>query len=143
VDNQSFDLKDGAAKAVPQYWRTREAQAQKQVVAGRADQGARSAVTGGAQMSGFISLITDLILRSGVREDHIFCNKRLELPGFFRPTKEWDLLVARDGQLILALEAKSQVAPHSETTLITGPRRPWEALLISGQRTAKVLSIKQ
>jgi hypothetical protein len=111
VDNQSFDLKDGAAKAVPQYWRTREAQAQKQVVAGRADQGARSAVTGGAQMSGFISLITDLILRSGVREDHIFCNKRLELPGFFRPTKEWDLLVVRDGQLILTLEAKSQVGP--------------------------------
>jgi hypothetical protein len=111
MDNQGFDLKDGAAKAVAQYWRTREAQAQKQVVAGRADQGARSAVTGGAQMSGFIRLITDLILRSGVCEDHIFCNKRLELPGFFRPTKEWDLLVVRDGQLILALEAKSQVGP--------------------------------
>src|SRR5437867_7599342 len=33
------------------------------------------------------------------------------LPGFFRPTKEWDLLVVRDGELILALEAKSQVGP--------------------------------
>ena len=33
------------------------------------------------------------------------------MPGFFRPTKEWDLLVVRDGQLIIALEAKSQVGP--------------------------------
>ena len=62
-------------------------------------------------MSGFIGLITDLILTSGIHGEHIFHNKSLELPGFFRPTKEWDLLVVRDGQLILALEAKSQVGP--------------------------------
>jgi len=41
----------------------------------------------------------------------IFHKKRLELPGYFRPTKEWDLLVVRDRQLILALEVKSQVGP--------------------------------
>jgi hypothetical protein len=35
----------------------------------------------------------------------------LELPGFFRPTKEWDLLVVREGQLIAAIELKSQVGP--------------------------------
>ena len=35
----------------------------------------------------------------------------LELPGFFRPTKEWDLLVIRDNKLIAAIEAKSQVGP--------------------------------
>jgi hypothetical protein len=33
------------------------------------------------------------------------------LPGFFRPTKEWDLLVVRDGMLLAAIEAKSQVGP--------------------------------
>jgi hypothetical protein len=31
--------------------------------------------------------------------------------GFFRPTKEWDLLVVKNKQLLLALEAKSQVGP--------------------------------
>ena len=41
-----------------------------------------------------------------------FCEKKaLELPGFFRPTKEWDLLVIKNGQLIVAIEAKSQVGP--------------------------------
>ncbi len=76
-----------------------------------ADQGARSAVTGGAQMDGFIKLISRLIVECGVSDKNIFFNKAVELPGFFRPTKEWDLLVVKEGQLILALEAKSQVGP--------------------------------
>jgi len=44
-------------------------------------------------------------------EEFVFRKKALELPGFFRPTKEWDLLVVKDGILIVALEAKSQAGP--------------------------------
>jgi hypothetical protein len=33
------------------------------------------------------------------------------LPGFFRPTKEWDLLAIHDGKLLAVIEAKSQVGP--------------------------------
>jgi len=62
-------------------------------------------------MDGFISLLQELIVEAGIQEKHIFHNTALELPGFFRPTKEWDLLVVRDTQLILALESKSQVGP--------------------------------
>ena len=105
------NLNHRVSEAVAHYWLTRQGQAEKQVASGRADQGARSAVTGGAQMDGFIKLITDLIIEAGVNKEYIFYNRYLELPGFFRPTKEWDLLVVRDGQLIIALEAKSQVGP--------------------------------
>ena len=97
------------AKAVAGYWSTRRNQSAKQKSSGQRDQGARSAVTGGAQMDGFISLMTELIEESEIKSQHIFHSTALELPGFFRPTKEWDLLVVRNGQLILALEAKSQV----------------------------------
>lgn len=41
----------------------------------------------------------------------IFRKRSVELPGFFRPTKEWDLLVVRNRVLIAAIEAKSQVGP--------------------------------
>lgn len=99
------------SQAIAYYWRTRLTQSQKQAKTGKADQGARSAVTGGAQMDGFISLISDLIIEAGADESNIFYSKHLELPGFFRPTKEWDLLMVMDDQLILALEAKSQVGP--------------------------------
>ena len=62
-------------------------------------------------MDGFIKLIGELITEAGANASSIFYNRHLELPGFFRPTKEWDLLMVKDNQLILALEAKSQVGP--------------------------------
>ncbi|HUT72733.1 MAG TPA: PaeR7I family type II restriction endonuclease [Desulfatiglandales bacterium] len=78
---------------------------------GKPDAGLRSAVTGGAQMDGFINLFTKLVLSAGIDEGFVFRKKALELPGFFRPTKEWDLLVVKNGRLLVALEAKSQVGP--------------------------------
>lgn len=99
------------SQAVAQYWSTRTAQQEKQQQSGRADQGLRSAVTGGAQMNGFCQLFTDLITDSGLPLKFVFRKTALELPGYFRPTKEWDLLVIKNGTLIAAIEAKSQVGP--------------------------------
>ena len=98
-------------RAVAHYWATRIAQRDRQKQTGKADQGLRSAVTGGAQMDGFIDLFTELITTSGIPAQHVFRSKDVELPGFFRPTKEWDLLVIREKTLLVAIEAKSQVGP--------------------------------
>jgi hypothetical protein len=98
-------------EAIAFYWKTREKQSKKQKIQGNKDQGARSAVTGGAQMDGIINLLTKIISESGISKNCIFYNQYLQLLGFFRPTKEWDLLVVKNGQLLLALEAKSQVGP--------------------------------
>lgn len=111
MSSLSSDLNRRVARAVASYWATRQRQSAKQGATGQRDQGTRSAVTGGAQMDGFVSLVTELIVEAGIEEKHIFHNTALELPGFFRPTKEWDLLVVRDAQLIHALETKSQVGP--------------------------------
>ena len=62
-------------------------------------------------MDGFVHLLTQIIAETGLNERYIHHRTALELPGYFRPTKEWDLLVVRDGQLIAALETKSQVGP--------------------------------
>jgi hypothetical protein len=104
VHNQTKD-------AVAHYWRTRTAQRMKQEQTGKADQGLRGAVTGGAQMDGFIDLFTELITLTGIPLPCTFHKKSVELPGYFRPTKEWDLLVVRNDKLIAAIEAKSQVGP--------------------------------
>lgn len=45
-------------KAVSHYWQTRAVQKTKQEKGGKTDQGLRSAVTGGAQMDGFIDLFS-------------------------------------------------------------------------------------
>ncbi|MFZ2172255.1 MAG: PaeR7I family type II restriction endonuclease [Methylococcaceae bacterium] len=106
---QNIDI--ATSQAVAHYWTTRKAQQDKQISVGHADQGARAAVTGGAQMDGFIQLFTKIITDAGIDSRHIFFQTALELPGFFRPTKEWDFLVVIDSQLVLAIEAKSQVGP--------------------------------
>ena len=109
-----IDVKDLHARlkrAIAFYWETRESQTNKQKAQGNKDQGARSAVTGGAHMDGIINLLTGIIKDAGSPNDCIFHNQFLQLPGFFQPTKESDLLVVRKGQLVLAPEAKSQVAP--------------------------------
>jgi len=105
------DLTARVTAAVRHFWHTRGRRTEQQQRPGRADQGARSAVTGGAQMDGFVGLLSKLIEDAGMPRSRIFFDSKLELPGFYRPTKEWDLLVVRDGQLVCVLEAKSQVGP--------------------------------
>ncbi|MEE8185391.1 MAG: PaeR7I family type II restriction endonuclease [Thermodesulfobacteriota bacterium] len=107
IDNIEKRISD----AVAHYWLTRKTQREQQKKRGVSDAGLRSAVTGGAQMDGVINLFTQLIIDTGIEERCVFRKKSLELPGFFRPTKEWDLLVVKNGHLIAAIEAKSQVGP--------------------------------
>lgn len=104
-------LPEQASEAVAHYWQTRATQRKKQEKSGKADQGSRSAVTGGAQMDGFVTLFANLITQAGISERFIFRKKTIELPGFFRPTKEWDMVVVKDRVLIAAIETKSQVGP--------------------------------
>jgi hypothetical protein len=67
--------------AVRFYWQTRSQQLEKQRKAGGSDQGLRSAVTGGAQMNGFIELLTKLVIEAGIDRSHIYYQDSLELPG--------------------------------------------------------------
>lgn len=106
--NTELDLK--LREAVARFWSSRETQAQKQGTKfGVRDAGARAAVTGGSQMDGFVELVRDLLEESGVDKPVIYCERHVELPGWFRPEKKWDLLVVVDGCLIAAIEFKSQV----------------------------------
>jgi hypothetical protein len=104
------DLERRLRAAIRYFWSTRTVQAQKQGSAtGAKDAGARSAVTGGAQMNGFISLVRDLLCESGLPKPHVHCDKFIELPGWYRPEKKWDLLIVADSKLLAGIEFKSQV----------------------------------
>lgn len=104
-------LKSGITNAVKQFWDTRSGQARKQQDSGRSDQGSRGAVTGGKQMDGFVLLVRDIITTAGLSDECIHTSSSLELPGYFRPEKKWDLVVVDDGVLIAAIEFKSQIGP--------------------------------
>lgn len=109
----SIDLADyekRATEAVQAFWGNREKARQKQIESGKLDQGERASVTAGKNMDGFIALIMEIVRANGLSQAEMRQNRRLlTLPGFFRPTKLWDLLVVHQGQLVAALEFKSHV----------------------------------
>lgn len=106
------DYENKAKDAVMAFWGNREKARQKQREAGKADQGERAGVTAGKNMDGFIALVKDIVCANGLEHADIHQERRvLTLPGYFRPTKLWDLLVINEGRLIAALEFKSQIGP--------------------------------
>lgn len=132
-------LQRGVAKAISHFWNTRRGQAKKQQESGRRDQGARGAVTGGKQMDGFVSLVRGLITDCGLSEGCIHADSHLELPGYFRPEKKWDLLVVDDGAY-LPLSSSNRKSVHlSATTSIIGLKKQLGPPRISGQRIARAL----
>jgi hypothetical protein len=106
------DYERKARESVMAFWGNREKARQKQIESGTVDQGERAGVTAGKNMDGFIALVIDLVKANGLSHASIHQQRALlTLPGFFRPTKLWDLLVIDEGRLIAAVELKSQVGP--------------------------------
>ncbi|HEX5474548.1 MAG TPA: PaeR7I family type II restriction endonuclease [Vicinamibacterales bacterium] len=123
------DLDARLGKAVAYFWNVRDAQGGKQ-----SDSSGRGKVTGGRHCDGFAHLIKELLIESGIPDAMVFHKGRTrgldaepiqqkdlksqaevrrgtEVPGFFRATKDWDLVAVVDDQLIATVEFKSQVGP--------------------------------
>ncbi|HEY0321183.1 MAG TPA: PaeR7I family type II restriction endonuclease [Pyrinomonadaceae bacterium] len=118
--SQLDELERRFHEAVQKFWLTREEQQQRQQAAGRVDAGTRGAVTGGKQMSALEELVVNIVEGAGLRHPTIETDpelagftirtgSKLELPGYYRPEKRWDMLVLARGQLVAAIEFKSQV----------------------------------
>ncbi len=155
-------------EAVQFFWRVRTQQQQKQGVAtGRKDTGARSAVTGGKHLDGFITLLADLLSEAGLPDSTIH-RSATTLPGYFRPAKNWDLVVVVDDVLLASIELKAHVGPSfgnnfnnrieealgNSTDLLTAyregkfepSRKPWLGwmmLLEDSPRSAAPVKVKE
>jgi len=105
------DLERGLRDAIRFFWATRQEQSIRQGAENDRDRGGRGAVTGGKQMDGFVRLVRGLLLAAKVPETCIWIGKRIELPGWFRAEKRWDLVIVHEGELLAALEFKSQIGP--------------------------------
>lgn len=86
------DLDKKASDSVALYWQTLEPQ---------------------GQMDGFAAMVRDVLIDNGLDDRFVVTKGRLSLPGYFRATKRWDMLVVRGGLLVAAIEFKSQRGPSS------------------------------
>ena len=107
-----LNYKKELEKAVQHFWRTRGKQKKRQGGdTGVKDTGNRAAVTGGKHADGFVRLIATIVRDAALTNVEINVTERKPrtLPGFYRPCKEWDLVVLADKSLVAVVEVKSQV----------------------------------
>ena len=105
IDNKDYTkLID---KAICSFWNTKKKQ-----LRASGDSTNRGAVVGGKQMDEFINLLRQVAIDAGVDRNCIITDKNY-LPGFFRSSKDWDMLIiSPSGKLIAAIELKSQVGSY-------------------------------
>ncbi|HYN77724.1 MAG TPA: PaeR7I family type II restriction endonuclease [Lamprocystis sp. (in: g-proteobacteria)] len=106
-----MDYSNRLADAVRHFWAFRTQQTASQGSrTGTRDTGNRSAVTGGKHLDGFVRLLSQILEESGLPSASIH-TKETTLPGFFRPTKNWDVVVVDAGDLVASIEFKAHVGP--------------------------------
>jgi Restriction endonuclease XhoI len=94
--------------AVQRFWATRQGAQARSAAGERPDAGQRGAVTSGGHLGGFVELIEAIVVANGLKAGDVK-TRGCVLPGYFRATKNWDVLVIHRGVLVAAIELKSQV----------------------------------
>ena len=97
--------------AVKAFWTGRDLQAQRQIDSGKLDAGLRGAVTGGQHLSALQEAVARLFDESHLPGIEIRHQGKITLPGYYRRSKDWDLVVTYKDVLVAAVEFKSQVGP--------------------------------
>lgn len=101
------DLYEEFEEAVRDYWRVLAGQERKQLERGAVDQGRRAQATGGKQFDSLAAVVAQVFRDEGFPEDSIQFGRKAVVPGYYRPTKAWDVLIVHEETLVAAVELKS------------------------------------
>lgn len=101
-------FKKEIASAIKYFWSSRSSQKK----ANDTEHNNRGAVLGGKQMDGFVDALARVAASAGVPQDCII-TKGNYVPGYFRSSKNWDMLIiSPKGKLIALVEFKSQIGSY-------------------------------
>lgn len=99
-------------KAVRGYWQSKSSALEKNRSGLRADAGKRGAATAGKNFDAFSDMLAKLAKGKGGKDLRIFRDKtHVVLPGHFRPSKQWDLVLIHRERLVAAIEFKALGGP--------------------------------
>ena len=98
------------------FWSSRQRALEDKIRKGSVDQGNRGGATAGKNLDGFAALIASEVKKMALRglEIHLF-KQLVVLPGYFRPAKQWDVVIVFKGKLLAAIELKSLGGPEYVT----------------------------
>ena len=150
------------AAAIREFWTVKKAQQTASDAAGRLPGGTSGAVRAGKHMAPFEHLLRTVVLNTGITPDPSPSNT-VYLPGFYRESKSWDVVLQYKGHALAIVEAKSQGSSlannfnnrveeaigqaadvwksHERGLLISGVR-PWIGYLMIVEETPKTIEPK-
>jgi len=98
------DFDESICEAVRIFWESRGKSTATQ-------DGTRGNVISGKNLDGFLAVVHSVARHCGIPASSVFTKGRkdLSLPGYYRPAKNWDVVIVQDQRLLAVLEFKSQV----------------------------------
>jgi len=107
VTRQDFE------KAVAAYWEVKKAQEETSSLNGRVGAGTAGKVRGGAHFDPIAELLTKFFLDADYPSSaiRVTAGDHLELPGYYRPQKRWDVVISYENTLVAAFELKGLGSP--------------------------------
>ncbi|MGH3907313.1 MAG: PaeR7I family type II restriction endonuclease [Pseudonocardiaceae bacterium] len=107
VSRQDFE------DAIAAYWGTKQTQNELSAIKNKVGVGTAGSVRSGKHFDTIAALLAKFFLEAGYPPDAIRVTKSqgLELPGYYRPQKQWDLVVAYENTLVAAFELKALGGP--------------------------------
>lgn len=123
-DGLTQEQRDDVTAGLLAYWTSRDEAKLAQAARGVVDVGGRAGVTSGGHLDRIAQLLARVCRLAGASSSDVFYNAPSDdpmkrpgsaagytLPGYFRPTKQWDLVVYHDDAPIVVIELKSQNGP--------------------------------
>ncbi len=110
MDKDTYELE--VRQAIRFFWKTRTKAIKNKKNRGKSDQGTRGGATAGKNLDGFAKLIARQVEFSATTPVEIHESRKLvTLPGYYRPTKQWDLAIMQGDTLLAVIELKSLGGP--------------------------------
>ncbi|MET9360119.1 PaeR7I family type II restriction endonuclease [Streptomyces sp. NPDC006632] len=99
--------------AIAAYWGAKQLQHEQAEIKAKVGAGTAGSVRGGKHFDVIAALLAKFFLEAGFPPESIRVSKSqgLELPGYYRPQKQWDLVVVHEGVLVAAFEMKALGGP--------------------------------
>jgi hypothetical protein len=99
--------------AIAAYWGAKQLQHEQSAIRAAVGAGTAGSVRGGKHFDVIATLLAKFFLDAGYPASSIRVTKSqgLELPGYYRPQKQWDLVVVHDNVLVAAFELKALGGP--------------------------------
>jgi hypothetical protein len=107
VSRQDFE------QAIAAYWDAKHTQNELSVIRNKVGAGTAGSVRGGKHFDAIAALLAKFFLDAGYPPEAIRITKSqgLELPGYYRPQKQWDVVVVYHDTLVAAFELKALGGP--------------------------------